>query len=160
STITQQLVKMRFLGHERTMVHKLREALVAMWLDVHLGKDEILTRYLNSVYLGNGAYGMTAAARLYFDKGLADLSLPEAALLASLIPPPSRENPMQKLAAARGRAAIVLNAMRDNGVINSETEEKAEAQPASLHPSQQTLRAGTWFADWIARQATEVPGSF
>jgi membrane peptidoglycan carboxypeptidase len=66
STITQQLVKMRFLGRERTFVHKLREVLAAVWLDTQLGKDEILTRYLNSVYLGNGAYGMSAAARLYF----------------------------------------------------------------------------------------------
>src|SRR5262249_17043222 len=68
STITQQLVKMRFLGHERTLLHKLREALVAVWLDTQLDKNEILTRYLNSVYLGNGAYGMSAAARLYFGK--------------------------------------------------------------------------------------------
>ena len=75
---------MRFLGHERTMPRKLREALVATWLDAHLGKDEILTLYLNSVYLGNGAYGMAAAARLYFDKRPSDLRLPEAAMLAGL----------------------------------------------------------------------------
>jgi penicillin-binding protein 1A len=160
STITQQLVKLRFLGHERTLPHKLREALVAMWLDVHLGKDEILTRYLNSVYLGNGAYGMSAAARLYFDKRLADLTLPEAAMLAGLIRSPSRENPMQNLAAAQARGAFVLDAMRDNGVIDAPTEEKALSQPATLHLAPQTLRAGTWFADWIAREATQVPGSF
>jgi penicillin-binding protein 1A len=160
STITQQLVKMRFLGHERTMPHKLREALVATWLDAHLGKDEILTRYLNSVYLGNGAYGMAAAARLYFDKRPSDLTLPEAAMLAGMIRAPSRDNPLQNPEAARERTEVVIDAMRDNGVIDAVTAKDAKAQPAVLHLSRQTLRAGTWFADWIAREAAEVPGSF
>jgi 1A family penicillin-binding protein len=160
STITQQLVKLRLLGHERRLSHKLREALVAMWLDGHLGKDEILTRYLNSVYLGNGAYGMPAAARLYFDKRPNELTLAEAAMLAGLIRSPSRENPVQNLDAARVRAAVVLDAMRDNGVIDTQTAVNAQAHPADLHLSRTTLRTGTWFADWIAREATRVPGSF
>jgi penicillin-binding protein 1A len=78
STLTQQLMKMHFRGHQRTNSQKLREALAAAWFDVHL----------NSVYLGNGAYGVTAAAQLYFDKRLSDLTLPEAAMLAGLIRPP------------------------------------------------------------------------
>jgi penicillin-binding protein 1A len=160
STITQQLVKLRLLGHERTLSHKLREALVAMWLDGHLGKDEILTRYLNSVYLGNGAYGMPAAARLYFDKPPSELTLPEAAMLAGLIRSPSRENPVQNLDAARARAATVLDAMRDSHVIDGQTAADAKAHPAAPHLSRTTLRAGTWFADWIGREATRVPGSF
>ena len=159
STITQQLVKMRILGHERTLSHKLREALAAVWLDMQLGKDEILTRYLNSVYLGNGAYGMTAAARLYFDKRPSELTLPEAAMLAGLIRSPSRDNPWQNLQGARARTAVVIDAMRDNGVIDAKAAENAKAQPAILHPSGQTLRAGTWFADWVAREAAENIGS-
>jgi 1A family penicillin-binding protein len=160
STITQQLVKMRFLGHERTMPRKLREALVATWLDARLGKDEILTRYLNSVYLGNGAYGMAAAARLYFDKRVSDLTLPEAAVLAGTIRAPSRDNPLQNPDGARARTDVVIDAMRDNGILDAATAEDAKAHPAVLHLSRQALRAGTWFADWIARQAAEVPGSF
>jgi penicillin-binding protein 1A len=158
STITQQLVKMRFLGHERTFLHKLREALAAVWLDMQLGKDEILTRYLNSVYLGNGAYGMSAAARLYFGKGLSELTLPEAAMLAGLIRAPSRDNPLQNLEAAQARAAVVIEAMRDNGAIDARTAEDAAARPALLHLSEQALPATTWFADWVAKDASKVIG--
>jgi membrane peptidoglycan carboxypeptidase len=71
------------------------KAFTAIWLDLRLGKDEVLTRYLNAVYLGAGAYGMSAAARLYFDKSLADLTLPEAALLVGLIQAPSRYDPFE-----------------------------------------------------------------
>jgi 1A family penicillin-binding protein len=158
STITQQLVKMRFLGHERTMLHKLREALVAVWLDTQLGKDEILTRYLNSVYLGNGAYGMSAAAQLYFSKGLSELTLPEAAMLAGMIRAPSRDNPLQNLEAAQARAAVVIEAMRDNGTIDARTAEDAAAQPAVLHLSEPALPATSWFAEWVAKDATGVIG--
>jgi 1A family penicillin-binding protein len=159
STITQQLVKMRILGHERTLSHKLREALAAVWLDMQLSKDEILTRYLNGVYLGNGAYGMPAAARLYFDKPLSELTLPEAAMLAGLIRSPSRDNPVLNPEAAQARAAAVIDAMRDNGTIDAKTAENATARPAVAHLSRQTQRAGTWFADWAAREATAVIGS-
>ena len=158
STITQQLVKMRFLGHERTLLHKLREALVAVWLDTQLGKDDIITRYLNSVYLGNGAYGMSAAARLYFGKDLSALTLPEAAMLAGLIRAPSRDNPLQNLEAAQERAAVVIEAMRDVGAIDARTAEDAAARPALLHLSEQALPATSWFADWVAKDATEVIG--
>jgi len=70
STITQQLAKMRFVGAERSFDRKLREALTAIWLDFRLGKDEVLTQYLNGVYLGAGAHGVSAASRVYFDKDL------------------------------------------------------------------------------------------
>jgi penicillin-binding protein 1A len=159
STITQQLVKMRFLGHERTLPRKLREALIAVWLEMHLSKDEILTRYLNSVYLGNEAYGMSAAARLYFDKRPSELTLPEAAMLAGMIRSPSRINPLQNLEEARTRAAVVLDAMRDNGAIDAATAQSAKAHPAELHLSGQALRASTWFADWVGREATKVTSS-
>ena len=159
STITQQLLKMRIPGHERTLPHKFREALAAVWLDAQLGKDEILTRYLNSVYLGNGAYGMSAAARLYFGKRLSELSLPEAAMLAGLIRSPSRDNPVQNLEGAQARAAVVIDAMRDNGMIDAKAADNAKAQSAVLHLSGRTLQARAWFADWAAREATAVVGS-
>jgi membrane peptidoglycan carboxypeptidase len=149
---------MRVLGHERTLSNKLLEALAAVWLETQLGKDEILTRYLNSVYLGNGAYGMSAGARLYFDKGLSELTLPEAAMLAGLIRSPSRDNPLHNQEGAQARAAVVIDAMRENGAINATVAENAKARPAVLHLSEQALPATTWFADWVARDATEVIG--
>jgi penicillin-binding protein 1A len=160
STITQQLVKMRFLGHERTLPHKLREALVALWMDVHLGKDEVIRRYLNSVYLGNGAFGMPAAARLYFDKSLSQLTLSEAAMLAGLIRSPSRDNPVRNLEAAQARAAVVIDTMVDVGVIDANTARIAKAEPATLHLSEQVSPAGAWFAQWVAKEATDVTGAF
>jgi len=159
STITQQVVKLRILGHERTLTHKLREALVAMWLDMHRSKDEILTEYLNSVYLGNGVYGMAAAARLYFDKSLADLTLPQAAMLAGMIQSPSRTNPLQNLQGAQARAAMVLDAMRETGAVDATAAQEAKAHPAVPHLSEAALRAGSWFADWIASEAGGVTGS-
>jgi penicillin-binding protein 1A len=160
STITQQLVKTRILGHERTFLRKAREAMVAIWLDVRLGKDAILTRYLNSVYLGNGTFGMPAAARFYFDKRPSELTLPEAAILAGMIRAPSRDNPLRDPAAAQARANVVIDTMLDNGVIDADTARRAKAQPAVLHLSGQASRAGTWFADWAAKEAGDVTGGF
>jgi membrane peptidoglycan carboxypeptidase len=88
--ITQQLVKLQIVGNQRTFARKLREAFLAMWPEMRLSKDEILTRYLNNIYMGAGAQGVPAAARLYFDKRPSELTLPEAALLAGLIKAPSR----------------------------------------------------------------------
>jgi membrane peptidoglycan carboxypeptidase len=101
------------------MPRKLREALLAVWLEARPSKDEILTRYLNGVYLGNGAYGMAAAARLYFDKRPANLTLAEAAMLAGLIRAPSELERLRHPEAARERSATVLNAMVANHVIDA-----------------------------------------
>ena len=155
STITQQLAKMQIVGSERTLSRKLREACIAVWLELRLGKDEILTRYLNAVYLGAGAHGMSAAARMYFDKSVAELTLPEAALLAALIQAPSRYNPIRNLDGAHQRAAAVIDAMLEAGAIDAAAAGKAKAEPAQLKLSPRTARAGSWFADWIGKY--EVP---
>jgi penicillin-binding protein 1A len=160
STVTQQLAKLQFVGRERTFARKLREASVALWLDFHLGKDEILTRYLNSVYLGSGAFGMSAAARVYFDKSLAQLTVSEAAMLAALIKAPSQYNPIRNLDAARERAARVLDAMVESGALDRQSAEQAKAAPAKINPSASTARATIWFADWIAKhEFPKVAGS-
>jgi membrane peptidoglycan carboxypeptidase len=160
STITQQLVKMQFVGSERSLDRKVREAFMGMWLDFRLGKDEILTRYLNSVYLGAGAFGMSAAARLYFDKTLGELTLAESAMLAGLIQAPSRYDPIRNLEAAQGRAGTVLDAMREAGVIDAKAADEAKATPATLKLSAKTARAGSWFADWIAKhELPKISGS-
>jgi membrane peptidoglycan carboxypeptidase len=160
STITQQLVKMQFVGGERSFERKMREAFTAVWLDFRLGKDEILTRYLNRIYLGAGAYGMSAAARLYFDKTLSELNLAETAMLAGLIQAPSRNDPVRNLEGAQRRAGVVLDAMREAGFIDTRAADEAKANPATLKLSPSTARAGSWFADWIARhELAKISGS-
>jgi 1A family penicillin-binding protein len=156
STITQQLVKMLFLDPERTYARKIREAATAIWLERHLTKDEILTSYLNNVYLGSGATGFPAAARLYFNKKPADLTLPEAAMLAGMINAPAQDDPLHDLNAARKRAATVLDAMVENRKLDD-----AQALVAKLHPalpSQGALSppAAGWFIDWVYGKAAQV----
>jgi penicillin-binding protein 1A len=150
STITQQLAKLQLVGDERSFLRKLREALAALWLEQRLSKSEILSQYLNTVYLGRGAYGMSAAARIYFDKSLPELALAQTALLAGLIQAPSRYDPGRNLAAAHRRAAAVLHAMVDTGAIDWKSAEQAKAQPATFKGSSTTTLAHSWFADWIA----------
>jgi penicillin-binding protein 1A len=159
SGITQQLVKRVYLDDdERTYTRKLREALLAIWLEFRMSKEAILTRYLNVVYLGDGAYGMEAAARLYFDKPPADLTLPEAALLAGLIQAPSALDPVHHLEAAQARAATVLDAMVANGVIDAATAAAAKAHPATIKDSRQMVQAGSWYTDWVAKPAADLVG--
>lgn len=155
STITQQLAKMQVVGSERSFSRKFREAFTAVWTELRLDKDEILTRYLNTVYLGAGMQGMSAAARMYFDKSVGEVTLPEAALLAGLIQAPSRYNPVRDLDAAHQRASTVIDAMLDAGAIDKAAADKAKAEPAVLKLSPRTARAGSWYADWIAKY--EVP---
>jgi penicillin-binding protein 1A len=158
STITQQLVKMRLLHRSRSLTDKLREAFVAVWFDRQLTKEEILTRYLHSVYMGNGAYGVSAAARLYFDKRPAELTLSEAALLAGLIRCPSRCNPVRDLNRARERANIIIEGMVTNGVVDAAMARDAQTHPAVLYTSENVGRAGSWFADWASREAADLAG--
>jgi 1A family penicillin-binding protein len=159
STITQQLVKMRYVGDDRTYARKAREALTALWLEMHLSKDEILTRYLNGVYMGGGAYGVAAAARLYFDKRPADVTLAEAALLAGLIKAPTQYNPLAHQQEAQARAATVLDAMVDNGAIDAKAASAAKALPAVARLTPQTAPASSWFADWVGNQAAALARS-
>jgi penicillin-binding protein 1A len=151
STITQQLVKTRIVGSERTLARKLREAMAAIWLELRLGKDEILTRYLNSIYMGAGAYGMPAASRIYFDKPIDSLTLAESAILAGIIKSPSLDNPIRNPAGARARASVVLDAMVATGGIDAETARQAKTEPVHAQPDRRQALSGAWFNDWIAR---------
>jgi len=159
STITQQLVKMRYVGDDRTYVRKAREALTALWLETHLSKDEILTRYLNGVYMGAGAYGVAAATQLYFNKKPSEVTLAEAAMLAGLVKAPTQYNPLAHAQEAQARAATVLDAMVDNGVIDAKAAASAKAQPAVARLTPQTAPASSWFADWVGTQATALARS-
>ena len=154
STITQQLAKTSFLESDRTFRRKFQEALIALWLELRLDKDEILSRYLSSIYLGDGVYGLRAAARHYFDRAPEDLSLGEAAMLAGMIKAPSTLAPTSNLDGARTRARVVLQAMVDHGAI---TQAEADgARPARLRMGRAALPVGTYFADWVSPQAKAV----
>ncbi len=115
STITQQYVKNTYTTGERDVARKLREALIATRLERELTKDEILFRYLNTVYFGDGAYGIGAAAESYFGKPVSELTLSEAALLAGAIASPGRYGPRVNAETANDRRLLVLRAMRRPG---------------------------------------------
>jgi penicillin-binding protein 1A len=120
STITQQLVKNTVTGSERTIERKVREAILAAQLDRAMDKEDILFEYLSIIYLGEGAYGVGAAAETYFRKPVSELTLSESALLAGVIPAPSRYSPRVDPEAAEGKRRIVLQAMRDEDMISEQ----------------------------------------
>jgi penicillin-binding protein 1A len=148
STISQQLAKTSFTGGERTMGRKAQEALITLWLEARLSKEEILSRYISNVYFGNNIYGLRAAAHFYFNVAPEHLTLPQAAMLAGLVNAPNRLAPNRNLAGAQQRGQLVLRAMTDLGFISE--ERFAAVQPARLNlaPSD-NVPTGTYFADWI-----------
>ncbi|MGR4864411.1 transglycosylase domain-containing protein [Caulobacter sp. LARHSG274] len=150
STITQQLAKNAFLGPERSLRRKGQEALIALWLELRLSKDEILARYLSSIYFGDGVYGLGAAARHYFGKPPERLSIGEAAILAGMVKAPVDLDPVDHPAAARRRARLVLEAMVETKAI---TRAQAEAAAdVAIPPARAALPVGGYFADWISPQ--------
>lgn len=154
STITQQLAKTSFLSAERSIKRKLQEIIIALYLEARLSKDEILQNYLSSVYFGDGAYGIRAAARTYFAKTPEQLSLGEAAMLAGLVQAPSRLAPSRHLQRARDRANQVLAAMVETGAITA--AQARAAQPASYRPGRKALPTGSYFADWVLAEARDA----
>ena len=151
STLTQQLAKTSFLTGDRTIKRKLQEIIIAFYLESRLTKNEILSRYLSSVYFGEGAYGLRAAARTYFDRAPADLSVGQAAMLAGLVQAPSRLAPSRHLQAAQDRERVVLGAMVATGAL---TETQADhVAPARVVRGRESLPAGSYFADWVLPQA-------
>ena len=129
STITQQLAKNLFLTRERTLKRKLKEALLAIKIERTFDKRKILELYLNQIYLGNGAYGVEAASRVYFGKHVKELNLEEAALLAGLPKAPSRFNPFVNPDLAKTRRNYVLKRMLEEGYITPEEYETAAGKP-------------------------------
>jgi penicillin-binding protein 1A len=154
STLTQQLAKTSFLSSDRSMKRKAQEVIIAFWLEAWLTKDEILSRYLSSVYFGDGVYGLRAASRHYFDREPERLTLAQAAMLAGMVQAPSRLAPTRNLALAQKRSRLVLQAMADTGVI---TQGRARTTK-STRPvgSASTVPTGTYFADWVAPQAAQA----
>jgi penicillin-binding protein 1A len=145
STITQQLVKMSYLSSAKTLERKAEEAMIAAWLETQLSKDDILERYLNSAYFGEGCFGVRAAARHLFDKPVGELTIPESALMVALLRAPTQL--ANNLEEATQRARLVMQAMVRDGRLDE--ARLAEMQPASLHPSRAD-ESGSYYADWLA----------
>jgi len=132
STITQQLAKNLFLTQEKSVSRKAEELILAVSLEAHYSKEQILEMYLNSIYYGSGAYGVSEAAKVYFNKSPGDLTLPEAALVAGLPNAPSLYSPYVNLSAAKNRQAIVLQTMVRNGFIGPQAAADARTSPLQL----------------------------
>src|SRR2546427_379779 len=127
STITQQLARNMFLTQRRLISRKLAEMMLALEIERRLTKDEIVERYLNQVYFGNGAYGVEMAARVYFGKSAGNLNLAESAMLARIIRSPSTATPFQNVELAKGRQRTVLRRMADLGYITPQQAQGAAA---------------------------------
>ena len=135
STITQQVVKNLWLSPDRTMARKIQETILATRLEQTLSKDEILSLYLNHIYLGHGRYGVEEAARYYFGKHAGDLNLAESALLAGLVAAPERFSPRRDMVRATERRRFVLTQMQAKGFADGAVVSEALAQPVQLAPA-------------------------
>ncbi|MEJ0096793.1 MAG: PBP1A family penicillin-binding protein [Bauldia sp.] len=148
STLTQQLAKNLFLEPDRTFERKVQEVILAVWLEARLSKKQILELYLNRVYLGAGAYGVDAAAHVYFGKSARSLTLAEAATLAGMLKAPSHYSPITNPDASAARAQLVLAAMHQEGYISD--RETSLALSADVHPVRDVAGgSGRYVADWI-----------
>jgi len=151
STITQQLARNIFLTNSRTFGRKMREAILAMALERRFSKDQILELYLNRVYFGGGAYGIDAASRRFFGHSAKTLNLSEAAIIAGLVKAPSNYAPSADAEAAKGRAAVVIRLMQENGDISAVDAAGAEPADVQIVPAakQNSVR---YFTDWVLPQ--------
>jgi penicillin-binding protein 1A len=154
STLTQQLAKTSFLSSDRSLKRKAQEVIIAFWLEAWLTKQEILSRYLSSVYFGDGVYGLRAASHHYFNRDPENLNLAQSAMLAGLVQAPSRLAPTHNLAGAQQRSRLVLRAMADTGAI-SQTRARSARVARPVYQSSK-VPTGTYFADWVAPYAQDA----
>ena len=153
STITQQVTKTFFLTPQRSLLRKLKEVAYAFGLERTLTKEEILTLYLNNIYLGNGAYGVASAAESYFSKRTDQLNLAEMAMLAGLVKAPSRYSPVTNLRRAKERQAYVLSRMVDVGFITEAQKEQALRTPLRIQTRESAyFSKAPYFTEVIRRQ--------
>jgi 1A family penicillin-binding protein len=152
STLTQQVAKNVFLTAERKIERKLKELPMALALELKYSKQQILSIYLNRVYLGAGTYGFEAASQRYFGKSARVLNPAEAAMLAGLLRAPSRYAPTNDLGRSQGRASVIIRLMEEQGFLTQTQVIQALADPAQLSQAA-AARAGGYFADWIMETA-------
>lgn len=157
STITQQVAKNLFLTNQKNIKRKTQELLLSFWLEHKFSKEQILTLYLNRVYLGSGTYGIEAASQKYFQKSSRDLNMLEAAVIAGMLKAPSRYNPIASQKRALDRAAVVLKNMADNGYISK--AEKAAALKMKLGTEKSMkVENANYFADWVYNEVNDYIG--
>ncbi len=158
STITQQYVKNVYTGSERTFARKIREALLAVKLAHQLSKDEILAAYLNTVYFGNGAYGVQAAAETYWGIPARKLSPLQSATLAATINAPAIYDPVHDPATTRGRRDLVLQLMAQQGYLAADQAAQLEAQPLTVDkPTVQPSPHG-YFVSYVSQALQQQLG--
>lgn len=161
STITQQLARNLYLTRRKILSRKIQEAILAVELERRYSKREILEFYLNQVYYGSGAYGVQAAAKIYFGKDVSQLNLAESALLAGLPQKPSYYSPYVNKEAARSRRNLVLQLMAEQGYITQEEANRAKKEPIQLayrRPSSARVRRAPYFIDFILDDLVERYG--
>ena len=152
STITQQLARNIFLTNRKTFIRKLREAILSYRIEKVLTKDEILELYLNQIYLGEGAYGVSAAARTYFGKSLSELTIPEMAMIAGMIRSPIEFSPFLHPEASKRRQLVVLDRMVHVHVITEEEKKKAYAAPLELVPPVHSVSPSSYFLEFVRQK--------
>ncbi|MGV8854359.1 MAG: transglycosylase domain-containing protein [Devosia sp.] len=156
SSITQQLAKNLFLSSERTIERKVIEAFLAVWLEWHYSKDQILKMYFDHAYMGGGNFGVVAAADYYFGKKVQDINLAEAAMLSGLFKAPTRYAPHVDLAAARGRANLVLSNMVAAGFLTEGQVTAARRHPATPIDRVADANSPNYFLDWAFEDAKKL----
>jgi len=159
STLTQQLSKVLFLTPERTLMRKIREAFLAINIERRYSKNEILSLYLNQIYLGEGAYGVEAAARTYFGKHARELTLAESALIAGLPRSPSLYSPINHPERARRRMRVVLDRLLTEGYISQKGHDQAAQTGFSLSPPPSLEDPAPYFTEIIRRKLEEKLGA-
>jgi penicillin-binding protein 1A len=161
STITQQVVKSLLLSPEKSYERKLKEILLSLRLERQFTKDQILYLYLNQIYLGAGAYGVAAAAQVYFNKDIDEVTLPEAALLAGLPQAPSRTSPIHHPNRARARQLYVLDRMEAGGYISHAEREQAATIPVQVVIGQrrQSYPKAPDYVEYVRRQLEDRYGN-
>jgi len=156
SSLSQQLAKILFLSSERTLDRKIKEAFLAIWLENHYGKKEIMKLYLDRAYMGGGAHGIEAASQLYFGKSARDVSLAEAAMMAGLFKAPTRYSPHANLPAARARANIVLDNMVEAGFMTEGQVHGARLNPAQPVNQGRDFNTPEFFLDWAFEETQRL----
>lgn len=154
STITQQLARIAYLNQDRSWERKVKEIVIAQRINQQLSKDEILATYLNLVYLGSGAYGVTDAAYRYFSKSIEELTLAEMATLAGITPAPSLYSPLENPTAAKTRRDLVLNRMLEQGYITETEAQQAIASPLIIQEGnlKRQGRQANYFVQYIQQE--------
>jgi penicillin-binding protein 1A len=159
STITQQLAKVLFLTPDRSFSRKMKEALLAFELEKRYSKDRLLELYLNQVYMGHGAFGVEAAARMYFGKSVGDLILPEVALLAALPRSPGNYSPFERPELAQRRRAIVVGRLLEQGYIGEAEAKAANRAPLGLVAPERRRGSGRYFLEYLQQSLEAKYGS-